>query len=192
MKNSLRKGFTLVELLIVIVVIGILAAMMMLSSDEAVASARAAEIISGLRNIKTATLEWYADNIPYVEGKVGKDGTLGGAGFSKLADEFRFDPGDSVVGFAFMNAKKMQDIMGYLGGSGTGGYILTGSDCETETTHWYVWKEVTDSKVVEKLKIRSKTIGLCAATKVGNAPSGITSGDSFNLQTGEYVGMFIR
>ncbi|MBR6901851.1 MAG: type II secretion system protein [Synergistaceae bacterium] len=64
MKNfSNRKGFTLVELLIVIVVIGVLSTMMMLSSTEAVSSAKAADIISNLRNIKTAALAFYADNI---------------------------------------------------------------------------------------------------------------------------------
>ena len=63
MKKSARKGFTLVELLIVIVVIGILSAMMMLSSTEAVSSAKAADIISDLRNLKTAALAYYADNL---------------------------------------------------------------------------------------------------------------------------------
>ena len=58
-----RKGFTLVELLIVIVVIGVLSAMMMLSSTEAVSSAKASNIISNLRNMKTAALAWYADNL---------------------------------------------------------------------------------------------------------------------------------
>lgn len=61
--SSKRSGFTLVELLIVIVVIGILAAMMMLSSTEAVSSARANNIISNMRNIKTAATAWYLDNI---------------------------------------------------------------------------------------------------------------------------------
>ena len=62
MKNFKRKGFTLVELLIVIVVIGVLSTMMMLSSTEAVTSAKAAKIISNMRNLKTATLAWYTDN----------------------------------------------------------------------------------------------------------------------------------
>ncbi|MBQ3763726.1 MAG: prepilin-type N-terminal cleavage/methylation domain-containing protein, partial [Synergistaceae bacterium] len=62
-----RKGFTLVELLIVIVVIGILSAMMMLSSTEAVTSARANNIVSNMRNLKTAALEYYVDNRDYLE-----------------------------------------------------------------------------------------------------------------------------
>ena len=58
-----RKGFTLVELLIVIVVIGILSAMMMLSSNEATTTARANNIASNLRNLKTAGLAYYTDNM---------------------------------------------------------------------------------------------------------------------------------
>ena len=61
MKNN-RKGFTLVELLIVIVVIGILSAMMMLSSTEAVTSAKASNIVSNLRNLKTAALSLSIDS----------------------------------------------------------------------------------------------------------------------------------
>ena len=64
MKQELkRKGFTLVELLIVIVVIGILSAMMMLSSSEAVTSAKVSNIVSNLRNYKTAVLAYYADHM---------------------------------------------------------------------------------------------------------------------------------
>ena len=50
MKREIRrKGFTPVELLIVIVVIGILSAMMMISSSEAVASAKATNLIKYLQ-----------------------------------------------------------------------------------------------------------------------------------------------
>ena len=75
--NAKREGFTLVELLIVIVVIGVLSAMMMLSSTEAVSSAKAAKVINNLRQLKTAALSWYMDNIDKVNniGKVKKSDT---------------------------------------------------------------------------------------------------------------------
>lgn len=62
-RDAKRKGFTLVELLIVIVVIGILSAMMMMSSSEAVSSSRASTITSNMRNLQTAALAYWADNM---------------------------------------------------------------------------------------------------------------------------------
>ena len=62
-KSSVRRGFTLVELLIVIVVIGVLSAMMMLSSTEAVSSAKAAVIINDLQQLKRAVRMWYLDHM---------------------------------------------------------------------------------------------------------------------------------
>lgn len=57
-----RKGFTLVELLIVIVIIGILAGGMMLASGSATESAKASNMVSGLRSAKAAGLTWFANN----------------------------------------------------------------------------------------------------------------------------------
>ncbi len=57
-----RKGFTLVEMLIVIVVIGVLSSMMMISSTESINSAKASDIITSLNNIKVAALAHYVDS----------------------------------------------------------------------------------------------------------------------------------
>ncbi|MBR0315610.1 MAG: type II secretion system protein [Synergistaceae bacterium] len=57
----MRKGFTLVEILIVIIVMSILGAMMTYSSSEAISSNKAAEIVVKLRNLKIAAMQMYVD-----------------------------------------------------------------------------------------------------------------------------------
>ena len=58
-----KGGFTLVELLIVIMIIAILAGMMMLATGSATDSAEATRIINDLRNLKSAALLFYGDNL---------------------------------------------------------------------------------------------------------------------------------
>ena len=150
-----HKGFTLVELLIVIVVIGVLSAMMMLSSTEAVSSARAAAIISDLRNLKTAALAYYADNldeIDAVEGNIFKeaDKTKYYDHIAKVfqylgnADKIRVDDGAEEYRYSFGSETHTADE--FYGGA------------------WYVWCKVKeDSKVREKLESRKTSVGLVGA-----------------------------
>jgi general secretion pathway protein G len=58
-----KGGFTLVELLIVIMIIAILAGMMLLATGSATDSAEATKIINDLRNVKSAALMFYADEM---------------------------------------------------------------------------------------------------------------------------------
>ena len=53
---KMRKGFTLVELLIVIIIIGVLAAAMLLSSGAATETARASNAIAEMRSMKAAII----------------------------------------------------------------------------------------------------------------------------------------
>ena len=66
----MRKGFTLVEILIVIVVLGILTSMMTISMSASKISADASNIVTRLRNAKTAAMAMYVQYLDTWEGNV--------------------------------------------------------------------------------------------------------------------------
>ena len=72
--KTVRKGFTLVELLIVIAVLGSLSGMMAYSSSGAVDSADAAKIITNLQTLKMAAMQMYIEK-PEVASLVAIDTT---------------------------------------------------------------------------------------------------------------------
>ena len=140
-----RKGYTLVELLIVIVVIGILSAMMMLSSTEATTSARASNIVSNLRNLKTAALAYYTDHLD-----------------------------DYNSSLALGSGVDMKTLVKYLKAGGNtsetaldsefDGYVFVNDD---DKTAWFVgYTKATDARIQDKLKGRAKSVQLLGAAKV--------------------------
>ena len=145
MKSEMkRKGFTLVELLIVIVVIGILSAMMMLSSTEAVTSAKASNIVSNLRNLKTAALAFYTDSMDYFA-----------------------DSANAKASFGDKNSSIQTQIRSYLSDGNNApdiaDYRVVNSD-KNENTWWVVY-EITGSTseqnaIKKKLAGRAKSLGL--------------------------------
>ena len=151
-RNMKRKGFTLVELLIVIVVIGILSAMMMLSSTEAVTSAKASNIVSNLRNLKTAALSLYVDSLDTWKDSTNQDTKLTGTGAGQGIDLVK----------AYMNSGKDGDFTGYS----VAVVADTNNPSATVTAEksWYLKYHVgDDSRVQAKLAGRAKSIGLLKA-----------------------------
>ena len=132
-----RRGFTLVELLIVIVVIGVLSAMMMLSSTEAVTSARASNIVSNLRNLKTAATAMYVDRMDY----------------PTLTDGLYTGQGKSIdVAVKYMNNGASS--------GGTSDANLNNYGMTTVGTKWYVYVSGVAENVQTKLKGRAQSVGL--------------------------------
>ena len=181
-----KKGFTLVELLIVIVVIGVLSAMMMLSSTEAVSSAKASNIISNLRNLKTAVLSWYTDNLDRVVIE------------NKKSCKIKLDTGATQYLTAYVNANA-KEFTKYLNNEdinvkaakgstlAVGDYIIDGKD---EGQLWVVGYYIgKDSRVKEKLASRAASIGLLNGVsdntdlKIADLPKSMyTNGDFVFLE----------
>ena len=144
MKKSMRKGLSLVELLVVIVIIGILSAMLILSSAESSASAKASNIISDMTNIKIAALAYLVDHDDEIDKK--------GTGFD-------------------LN-KASADVMKYLDKGTVNAYSkyqLVNSKKRGAEDEWYVWYAVTDGRVKKKLAGRAESLNLLGS---GSASTG--------------------
>lgn len=144
---NMRKGFTLVELLIVIIIIGVLAAAMLLSSGTASDSAKASNVVSNMRSLKTACVLFYKDNMDACEA---------------VAPGLPSDP-DLAAGIdplkKYMDNPNISDKY----------KIVTGTVDDNGTTYnrWFVEFDLAgagyDSGVKDKLKGQAKSVGLYKA-----------------------------
>ena len=162
-RNMKRRGFTLVELLIVIVVIGVLSAMMMLSSTEAVSSARASNIVSNLRNLKTAALAYYIDHIDTYENQstISTDKQL-------TNDAVR----TGILKYMGNDASNIDSKYKFVGGN---------------TGTWFAYYELANSDG----NVKTKLAGRAGSTNLVGASAGSSlSKDVYSNQA--VVGMFIR
>ena len=183
MSRTRHEGFTLIELLIVMVVIGILAAMMMFASNEAISTARASNIVSDLRNLKTAVLAWYYDNRELLE--VGEEYMFNGkASFG----EYRYADCMVIHNVAKWPTGRAQ-ILSYMSNEGNipfnenngsdwsvGHYrvfdpsaegLNNGAKEADNHSEWYVGYHLPDNdkRLRQKLAGRAKTSGLMQNTK---------------------------
>ena len=177
MKNNRsmkRRGFTLVELLIVIVVIGVLSAMMMLSSTEAVSSARASNIVSNLRNLKTAALAWYADHLDTAEAanfNLGDETTVRGQILKYLNNES--DTGD-LANYKFVGSNTPESWYVYYNGGDNGAAITL--------------------TISQKLEGRAESVGLLKGGDNNTAPTShiMSSSTKYVSGAGKAPYMYIR
>lgn len=191
MNRHLRRGFTLVELLIVIVVIGILSAMMMLSSSEAYYSARAAAVISNMVNLKKAITAWYIENTDKVQRAENGKGAYMIRWSNSYNGDYNLAPIQELWDSRVTRGGKTQDttsfkaeLLRYLANSEAvtatnrktsyndkdsvfEGYIVEDSGKTYNRTSWYVGYALPEGYAGEKMKEkfagRAKTSGLINA-----------------------------
>ena len=155
-RTTKREGFTLVELLIVIVVIGILSAMMMLSSTEAVTSAKASNIVSNLRNLKTAALAYYTDNMDAL------DATGANAVTPDIKNVWKYMNNTAAeTNDATQATSNVQDADNYK-------LVVENTTAATKGS-WFLEYKITGTaseikQIQQKLAGRAKSVGLLAGT----------------------------
>ena len=91
MRMYLRKGFTLVELLIVIVVIGILSSAMLFSGRESIRTTRAGNVVATLRNFASAAMTFYTDSMDHFTRNPGTPENLKG-----WVEKYMYSAGNTI------------------------------------------------------------------------------------------------
>ena len=185
-----QKGFTLVELLIVILVIGILSAMMIFSSTEAVTSAKVSNVISNLRNLRTAITAWYLENTDKIEkGSSGVYLVRWSTAYQKNDDNLTpvqelWDSRVKRNGNIIDSSTFKSQILRYMenpdrvtatnrkqnnnqNASVLGGYVLedNGGSNNEKRSQWFIGYVVDNDSMKKKFAGRAKSLGLLQENK---------------------------
>jgi len=147
---KLRKGFTLVELLIVIVIIGILAAAMLLASGAATASAEASNIVSNLRSLQSASLMLFADHMDVLQG-TGTTIVAAGTTIDLLNDAIGTGAVRALIGYT---ANPVAPVWN------TYSFAIMGDSASLSGRGWWVGTNVDRRDVGTRLEGRRDSVGL--------------------------------
>ena len=145
--KKMRKGFTLVELLIVIAILGALASMMTLSGTNATASASATKIVENLLTLKSAALMMYTDYI-----------YSGDAGFNN--DSFKAVSQDYLDPVALKAMSKDYSVV-----------VDSSTPKKWYAIYLFDANDAGTTQVKKLLKARANKLGLLKATALETAPT---------------------
>ena len=172
--KKMRKGFTLVELLIVIGIIGILGAMGMISGQGAVSAAKATTIIEGLQNASGAMMLYYEGNMNTIDLKGVEEGTIeveedDGNGGTTTTTQTVTSAAKIAAGANIYLKGGTQLVAESTAGSYSVSVFGTGAAQEWWVVYTFVTNSAGDTKVKEVLASKEASLGLKGAATLGTA-----------------------
>ncbi|MBQ7221475.1 MAG: type II secretion system protein [Synergistaceae bacterium] len=171
----MRKGFTLLEMLVVIVTLGVLSAVMMFSMLGTVTTADVNNIINNMQMLRTATQIWYKNNASRVV-MIGSEYKIRTDGVDQTFSDFMKDHQDEIRKY-LSNTDLLVLRPDKEGKNNTGDYSLI---AVSKGKKWYVCynsgttgtiindhgAESPELKVKEKLAGQAKTYKLSGSTDI--------------------------